>query len=286
MPDPLANLRVRYHEIVRSVTRALHTQLGDAERLGTHRRDILHFIDAAELVSACPCLKPPATDPLNQHRDGFPPTEFAILQSSADEMIKDLDDACHRSRDRADGPALVVATRRRTGKSGRPRLDIDPTFLHAALKLRGPAGLAPVFNCHARTVRRRALALGLVRPGQPLNHPPVQPEGVVGQERHPVAPIPTPIVDDAALDGIVSDALTVFPTFGRNMLMGHLRSQGHRIPRARVQASYMRIHGTAAEFGNRAIHRRAYKVSGANSLWHHDGQHGKCYLFLPPLSFI
>lgn len=51
MPDPLANLRIRYHEIVRSVKRALHTQLGDAERLGAHRRDILLFMGAAELVS-------------------------------------------------------------------------------------------------------------------------------------------------------------------------------------------------------------------------------------------
>lgn len=50
-PDPLINLRIRYHEIVRSVVRALHTQLGDAERLGVHRRDILLFMGAAELVS-------------------------------------------------------------------------------------------------------------------------------------------------------------------------------------------------------------------------------------------
>lgn len=197
-------------------------------------------------------------------------------------MIKDLDDACHRSSDQADGPTLVVATRTRTGKSGRPRLDIDPTFLHSALRLRGPAGLAPVFNCHPRTVRRRALALGLVQPGQPVNHRPVQPELGMNQEHAAVAPMPPPVVDDAILDGMVFDILTVFPTFGRNMLMGHFRYQGHRLPRARVQAAYMRIHGTGAAFGNRAVHRRAYKVAGANSLWHHDGQHGQSFPFRPP----
>lgn len=51
MSDPVSNLRIRYNEIVRNVSRALHTQLGDAERLQVHRRDIILLVGAAELVS-------------------------------------------------------------------------------------------------------------------------------------------------------------------------------------------------------------------------------------------
>lgn len=187
-------------------------------------------------------------------------------------MIIDLDDACHRSSDVPDAPALVVAIRTRTGNRGRPRLNIDPTFLQAALVLRGPTGLAPVFNCHPRTVRRRALALGLVEPEQPVYR---HTDGGVAREYNVPAPMAPPALDDVALDILTHDILTVFPTFGRRMIAGHMRSQGHKISRDRLQASYMRVHGTPAAFGNRAIHRRAYKVAGANSLWHHDGQHGK-----------
>lgn len=46
------------------------------------------------------------------------------------------------------------------------------------------------------------------------------------------------------------------------------------MPRERIIESYLRVYGTPGVFGDRAIHRRVYTVAGANSLWHHDGQHG------------
>lgn len=190
-------------------------------------------------------------------------------------MVVDLDDACHRSSDSPDGPALVVATHARTGKPGRPRLNIDPTFLRAALILRGTTGLAPVFNCHPRTIRRRALDLGLAEAAQPVYRQTAQPDGGVSREYNLAEPRAPPSLDDAALDAVVFDVLTVFPTFGRNMLAGHMRFRGIKVSRVRLKDSYMRVHGTGAAFGNRAIHRREYKVAGANSLWHHDGQHGR-----------
>ncbi|THH13742.1 hypothetical protein EUX98_g9686, partial [Antrodiella citrinella] len=49
---------------------------------------------------------------------------------------------------------------------------------------------------------------------------------------------------------------------------------GHHVPRERLTLSYARVHGTPGIFGARTIHRRQYNVAGANSLWHHDGQHG------------
>ena len=66
------------------------------------------------------------------------------------------------------------------------------------------------------------------------------------------------------------------------MLHGYLRAKGYRVPIKRISSSYLRVHGTPAAFGSRQIERRVYSVPGVNSLWHHDGQHGKlimCSLF-------
>lgn len=72
----------------------------------------------------------------------------------------------------------------------------------------------------------------------------------------------------------MGEILEVFPNFGRRMLAGCLHTMGHNVPRDRITASYLRVHGAPALFGDRSIERREYFVAGANSLWHHDGQHG------------
>ena len=43
-----------------------------------------------------------------------------------------------------------------------------------------------------------------------------------------------------------------------------------------VVESYLRVIGPPNnQFGNRRIERRVYSVPGPNTLWHHDGQHGR-----------
>ena len=75
------------------------------------------------------------------------------------------------------------------------------------------------------------------------------------------------------------------------MLFGRLKAAGYHVPVERIAASYLRVHGAPGSFGGRAVHRRAYHVAGANSLWHHDGQHGKptsiyhLYVLTLPLLF-
>ena len=46
------------------------------------------------------------------------------------------------------------------------------------------------------------------------------------------------------------------------------------VSEARVRDSLERVSGVPGTFGGRRVHRRRYQVAGANSLWHHDGQHG------------
>lgn len=188
-------------------------------------------------------------------------------------MVEDLDDAVHQSMDPPEGPPLVVAYRRRTGRRGRPRMEIDPTFLTEALSLRGPTLLGQTLHCHGRTVRRRALELNIVEPGATV---------YVSQENEHGTTIrtytsSTPAVSNLTnneLDEEVADILEIFPTFGRRLLRGHLLATGHRVPSGRITASYARVHGSPARFGDRRIGRREYRVPGPNSLAHHDGQHG------------
>lgn len=192
-----------------------------------------------------------------------------------------LDHAILLSADPPDAPHIETTRIIRTGQPGRPRIEIDPDILETALEMRGPAGLAPVFGVSSRTVRRRALELGLVEPGPAIYTDHEAPDGSI-ERTYTSSTASASDISDNDLDTLVQQTLQSFPTYGRRMLKGHLTSLGYRIPRPRLEASYMRVHGPpAAHFGPRRIERRVYSVPGPNSLWHHDGQHGKlCVCFL------
>lgn len=56
---------------------------------------------------------------------------------------------------------------------------------------------------------------------------------------------------------------------------GYRLQLGHRIPRSRIEASYLRDIGPSpTTFGPRRIQRRNYSVPGPMALVHCDGQHG------------
>ena len=188
-------------------------------------------------------------------------------------MVIQLNDACHQSSDAPDSPSIVLSYQSSAGRRGRPRTEINPEFLSQALDLRGPSHLGPVFKCSARTIRRRALEHGLVVPGQPVYADEHQPDGTITRTfTSSTRPVST--ITDEQLDSLMTNILEIFPSFGRRMITGRLKTAGYHVPRARVTASFLRVHGSSGAFGDRSIHRKAYKVAGANSLWHHDGQHG------------
>ncbi|KAJ8693492.1 hypothetical protein PTI98_008480 [Pleurotus ostreatus] len=255
MTTPVDQFRASYAVLEQRVTTALRTQVGAVQQLSEVRDQVLSLSSAAE-----------------QHLQSFSAAEYATLQANCTVMANDLDAACHRSLDPPHGPTLVVAQRVHTGGRGRPRVHIDPTFLESALELRGTTHLAEVFNCSARSVRRRALELGIALPAAPVRNI-VEVDGEqVAQYTSTSAPVST--LNDEELDQHIRSILESFPNAGRRMIDGHLRASGHRLPRERVTMSYLRVHGTPAIFGNRHIARRRYSVPGPNSLWHHDGQHG------------
>ncbi|KAF7346893.1 hypothetical protein MVEN_01441500 [Mycena venus] len=254
MSELVQNIRVTYHILERNVIWALHTQRSDSARLSLQVGEVLRLLQAAE-----------------QHRTAFSSAEYTVLQQSITAMVQQLDEARYLSSDPPDAPDVVVSQRVATG--GRPCIEIDPEFLAQAIQLRGPAHLASVFRCSACTVRRRLLHHDLSEPGQHVYNDTPQADGTIARS-YTSTSRPVSTLTDSELDALLTSILEVFPDFSRRMLMGRLKSAGHHVPRDRITASYLRVHGTPGRFGVRSIHRKPYKAAGANSLWHHDGQHG------------
>ncbi len=70
------------------------------------------------------------------------------------------------------------------------------------------------------------------------------------------------------------------------MLNGMLRRLGHRVPIEHIRQSLLRIDPVRQIFERIRIRRREYRVLGPNSLWHHDGQHGRFFYFFCRFSNI
>lgn len=68
------------------------------------------------------------------------------------------------------------------------------------------------------------------------------------------------------------------------MIHGHFRSLGHNVPQSHISESLQRIDPIGRIFRHHIIERKAYSVASPNTLWHHDGQHGKMniFFFWPP----
>ncbi|KAJ7242125.1 hypothetical protein C8J57DRAFT_1084558 [Mycena rebaudengoi] len=226
MSEPLENLRAAYRVLEANVIRTLRTQVGAPTQLGLQVDEALRFLNAAEQVCVCSTVL------------YFSPSEYATMETSINTMVDQLDEARHLSSDPPEGTSLVVSTRTLTG--GRPRVDIDPSFLSQALALRGTTHLENIFNCSARTIRRRALEYGIADPGHPVYTDTPLADGSSVRTYSSSAPAVSTLTDEE-LDTILTDILTVFPDFGRRMISGCLKAAGHRVPRDRIRASYIRI---------------------------------------------
>jgi hypothetical protein len=203
------------------------------------------------------------------------------MRIDLNDMLERLDEARHASRDQPDGPAYQVAWTHRTGKRGRPRKEINVDWLARMAVIRDKPGIALLVDASARTVRRRLVDYNLSSPGAAFAQRHYLEDGSF-EVIYNGQPRPPPSLSDAEVDAIVSSHLEIFPNFGRSMIVGSLHSSGqYSITRQQIRASYDRLQGGPTQtFSDRRIHRRKYQVAGPNSLWHHDGQHGKCF-YLP-----
>jgi hypothetical protein len=192
-------------------------------------------------------------------------------------MTNYLDRARHASSDPLEDAAIPFVSIIRTGKRGRPRVEIEPNLLSTALSLRPKTKVAKTASCSARTIRRRQLDYGIEMPGASHPHP-----QQVGRDNTNSLPRSEEISDEE-LDRCLAIVIQDFPSFGRRMATSCLRENGVMVSEARVRESFLRTSGVPGTFGGRRVHRRRYQVAGANSLWHHDGQHGICHAQTPAL---
>ncbi|KAK7018052.1 hypothetical protein VNI00_018425 [Paramarasmius palmivorus] len=253
----ISTIRTAYRELGTRVTNTLRVQFGDVPQIQRQ------FDAAAQLWRS-----------VEQRGHLFDAEELQIISSGIADMMTALQSAIEASADTVDDLPPVPLQQSQTGQRGRPRMDVDPALLEACLQHRGVTGIAPVFGCSARTIRRRAIEYGLAEPCPPVYIQYEDPETgeLVRFYKSSTAPMST--LSDDELDTVLGHILQIFPAFGRRMILGHLQHLGHHVPRERVRASYERVTGAPAQLTARPIHRRRYRVAGPNSLWHHDGQHG------------
>lgn len=178
-------------------------------------------------------------------------------------MMYHLDQARQASSDPLEDPAIPFVHAIQTGRRGRPRVEIEPNLLSTALTLRSKTQIAKTAMCSARTIRRRQLDYGIDVPGP--SHSQIQQVGGDNGDS---------LLSDEELDWCLASIMQDFPSFGRRLAMASLRANGVIVSEGRVRESLTRVSGVPGTFGGRRVHRRRYRVAGANSLWHHDGQHG------------
>lgn len=208
-----------------------------------------------------------------QHQHVFAAEEYGIFQASMQDIIRELDVAIYEANEPSDEPPLPVTQTVRRGGRGRPQVEIDETFLRSAFEVRGPSYIGDLLGVSARTVRRRALQLGLVEPQAPVFS---TVEGKDGEliHLHTTSTRPVSTLTDDELMGFVVQSTELFPYVGARSIRSDLLNFGHRVPLKRVSALLNRVRGVPGDFGIRFIERRVYRVAGPNALWHHDGQHG------------
>lgn len=193
------------------------------------------------------------------------------------EMIAALDEAIMTSADTPDALPITLGSRETTGTPGRPRVNIDAGDLAHLISGRRVTHqeLAQLYNCHPRTIHRHLLEYGLSEPGPPVYSNETDEHGVTSRIYRSGISSDLSDLSDSQLDELILEIYHRFPAFGRRMIDGYLLQRGHRVPRSRLEASYLRVIGpSSATFGARRIQRRVYNVAGPMALVHHDGQHG------------
>ena len=170
---------------------------------------------------------------------------------------------------------VTVSQKTRTGKRGRPAIEVDTVALQQLLELRGPGSTGELPGCSAKTIRRQALELGLVQPGAPVVTHETQPDGSVSRVFHRRESVRSA---DQEVYIAVSAALEMYPDIGREKMLAAVKGHGVSATRRQVEAALLVLRGPSESRKRKPIQRRVYTVLGSNYMRHHDGQHGLFFM--------
>lgn len=135
---------------------------------------------------------------------------------------------------------VTVSQQAHTGKRGRPVIEVNPVALQQLLELRGPESTGKLIGCSSRTVRRRALELGLVQPCAPVFTHEAQPDGSVSIVFHRRESVHS--TDEEVYIG-VSAVLGTYPDIGREKMLAAVKGQGVSATRRQVEAALLALRG-------------------------------------------
>jgi hypothetical protein len=205
------------------------------------------------------------------------PVDAHTITTSVDAMIIALESSINTTRYPPDAPPIMFGKTVQSSKRGRPPVEIrleDLTLLASGRTTM--KDIADLYQCGAWTIRRRMVDFGLSEPGPPVYTEQEQDDGSVERVYSRGSCTNLSQATDQELDAILISIYEQFPSFGKRMIDGYLMALGERVPRRRIEESYLRVISPPNnQFGNRRIERRVYSVPGPNALWHHDGQHGR-----------
>ncbi|KAM6491461.1 hypothetical protein JOM56_013030 [Amanita muscaria] len=229
--DPIENLAAAYHRLYERVRVALRAHVYHAGRMHDLQMGVRQFVADAQNM-----------------REQLPPVEFYSLEESLSKMVDALQEAEQRATE-TPTPGIQVSSWV-AGVCGRPRVEINKEYLEHVLDIRGPSQLTEVFQCSARTIRRRALELGLTPPGLPVIQTVELPDGSISRQWVSLGTRAWAVIsdNDEALDSLVASVLATFLGHGRSKLDGVLRARGFQIPRNRLTASITRVLGPSPRF--------------------------------------
>ncbi|KAJ6458548.1 hypothetical protein C8R45DRAFT_1056287 [Mycena sanguinolenta] len=244
------------------------------------------------------------------HYQRFQTQVTDLVGSRADAIVisrlgDDLDEFAQIVAEARQNEAIFEPDEFNTIQTRRPRIYIDPEFLRWAYGQRSTASIVRYLGVGRSTVRNALLEHGIAQAqSSPFSlnsaDPGLEDSGLensgLDDILEPTLPDPTaaeveelaahsqpttsftgPLseISDDDLDTLLIRLRTHYRRAGLSMLNGMLRRLGHRVSAERLRQSLLRIDPVRRIFERIRIRRRNYQVLGPNSLWHHDGQHGK-----------
>jgi hypothetical protein len=162
--------------------------------------------------------------------------ETYTMQQNRASMVEAIDAviSAQAANHSAQCSPITVSEKTYTGKRGRPAVAIDPTALQQLLELRGPEGAGNFLGCSTRTVRRRALDLGLAQPGAPVFTHETQPDGTVSKVYHRREEAHG---TDEEVYAAVAMVLDTYPDMGREKMVAAVKVEGVSASRRQVEAA-------------------------------------------------
>ncbi|KAF8057838.1 hypothetical protein FPV67DRAFT_1382712, partial [Lyophyllum atratum] len=101
---------------------------------------------------------------INEHANIFEPEELNLFQNNVRAMQNDVRQQYEHTLNHSHYGHPVVVQTVRTGRQGRPAVQIDPDFLRWAYSVRSTSAISRFLNVSRQTVRNALLEHGIVQP--------------------------------------------------------------------------------------------------------------------------